>query len=439
MKLNENLELMLNKVVEYKTDENCFRGFLYRVNSSYYIKIIDIDYTTESIYNDSKYYINVDNAKNIKLSDKPKLMKVSLKSWHYRLVKYVLKSNAPTPKNMQNGCPYFWLLMFSILVVPFIWIGRIFGKLLNLIHNRFDKMIEKMVDNWIQSLPDYKAYDIYHKETYTLPLLFKYYYDDNNYKFYNDYLEKKYGVVSSSDWCKKNEDLRKQWNSVYNEISEKKRKKRELKRLKNNKPNIIETLFDKLTNNLDKIGDWFNSLFTPKDWKTIIKHTKQIVGVLVTLVLTAIAYLVMYALTILFIIIIDGIANNIDAVLYVITIIFITILGLGLIIGLYYILIKWIKNIITDYEFGERKWYIDLIINYIYTPLLFIIRGLFLIIKYVLYYPIIFISVTVIWRLLKSIWKLFVGSTGIFGEYFNASYTAYCPGIEWVDTDDEEE
>ena len=41
--------------------------------------------------------------------------------------------------------------------------------------------------------------------------------------------------------------------------------------------------------------------------------------------------------------------------------------------------------------------------------------------------------------------KLFVGivkgigsSSGIFGEYFGASYSDYCPGIEWCDFDEEE-
>jgi hypothetical protein len=28
-------------------------------------------------------------------------------------------------------------------------------------------------------------------------------------------------------------------------------------------------------------------------------------------------------------------------------------------------------------------------------------------------------------------------SSGIFGEYFGASYSDYCPGIEWVDFDEE--
>ena len=30
-----------------------------------------------------------------------------------------------------------------------------------------------------------------------------------------------------------------------------------------------------------------------------------------------------------------------------------------------------------------------------------------------------------------------VNSTGIFGEYFGASYSDYCPGIEWKDCEEE--
>jgi len=41
---------------------------------------------------------------------------LSTKSWHYRFMKLVLGKVAPTPENMHNLCPYFWLLVFSLLV-----------------------------------------------------------------------------------------------------------------------------------------------------------------------------------------------------------------------------------------------------------------------------------------------------------------------------------
>jgi len=40
-------------------------------------------------------------------------------------------------------------------------------------------------------------------------------------------------------------------------------------------------------------------------------------------------------------------------------------------------------------------------------------------------------------RLTVKFIKGLVSSTGVFGEYFGASYSDYCPGIEWVDFDDE--
>jgi hypothetical protein len=38
---------------------------------------------------------------------------------------------------------------------------------------------------------------------------------------------------------------------------------------------------------------------------------------------------------------------------------------------------------------------------------------------------------------LKALGNGLKNSSGVFGEYFNASYSDYCPGIEWVDTEEE--
>ncbi len=54
------------------------------------------------------------------MSDEKAAVKLSTRSWHYKLVKFILGSAAPTPTNMHNLCPYFWLLVFSILITP-IW------------------------------------------------------------------------------------------------------------------------------------------------------------------------------------------------------------------------------------------------------------------------------------------------------------------------------
>ena len=121
---NEKLKSLLNKVVEYN-DPNAyggngchFKAFLYKKTSGYYFKVVEVIAGTDLAFNDIIPLKEGDEAFLI-VADKPKLMRVDKRSWHYRLVQYVLKSNAPTPQDMQNGCPYFWLAVFSMLVVPF--------------------------------------------------------------------------------------------------------------------------------------------------------------------------------------------------------------------------------------------------------------------------------------------------------------------------------
>jgi len=43
-----------------------------------------------------------------------------------------------------------------------------------------------------------------------------------------------------------------------------------------------------------------------------------------------------------------------------------------------------------------------------------------------------------IWKGLCALGRGLANSTGVFGEYFGASYSDYCPGIEWEGFDEEE-
>jgi len=131
---NEKLELLLNKVIEYNRPDKCkFRGFLYKDTggyseegeTGYFIKVIEVDFGTDIAVND-KLYLKEEWVEYVTASDKPKLMRVKRDSLHYKLVKYVLGDKAPTPKTMQNGCPYFWLLLFSVLTVTFVVLWQVF-------------------------------------------------------------------------------------------------------------------------------------------------------------------------------------------------------------------------------------------------------------------------------------------------------------------------
>ena len=149
----EKLELLLNKVVEFnQPDVAYYKGFLYKDSRGYYIKVVEGILGHFEI--NDKVRLNEGDEQFIIQAEKPKLMRVSLKSWHYRLIKYVLADNAPTPKTMQNGCPYFWLLIFSLFASPFVFVVKAFWFLLLLIPRFLYWGLEKLVNSWINEVDD---------------------------------------------------------------------------------------------------------------------------------------------------------------------------------------------------------------------------------------------------------------------------------------------
>ena len=156
---NEKLELLLNKVVEYNNPDGFhYKGFLYVDGYGYYIKVVDVISGTVNL-KDCVYLKDGDDQFIIH-ADKPKLMRVSVKkSWHYKLLKYVMGSNAPTPQNMQNGCPYFWLAAYAILALPFVLLWQVIKFVFLLFPKMMLWCLKLMVDSWLYSLDDVQAYD----------------------------------------------------------------------------------------------------------------------------------------------------------------------------------------------------------------------------------------------------------------------------------------
>ena len=165
---------------------------------------------------DQKFYLQESDYNLVFRAEKPKLMKVSMKSWHYRLLKYVLRSNAPTPKTMQNGCPYFWLLIFSVLVVPFVFLFHVFVGMVKGVLAGIDWLLKVSIDKWIAKLDDILAYDMYYNGN--MPKTAKLYFHDNDYKFFDYFLSKKYGDNLSNQ---KKEEIAKLWEKWTEEVRKK--------------------------------------------------------------------------------------------------------------------------------------------------------------------------------------------------------------------------
>ncbi len=469
---NDKLELLLNKVVEYNNPaaydgKGCnLKGFLYKDSQGYYIKVIEHISGTDIAVND-KIRFKLSDDEFIIHAEKPKLMVVDKHSWHYQLVTYVLGDKAPTPQTMQNGCPYFWLLIFSLFACSFLAIFQVLKYIVLLFPKSFVWCLEKSVDNWIQSLDDITAYEMYQnrytskKDVQKLPLTAKVLFDAKDEDFFNYFLTKKYGEGAKNDKAKKDQ-IYADWDTWRKEVREArdKRDKERWERLaEKNRLEVIreakraakKAIWDaRMKPFNDGMIKFFASLreaFTFRgNVKSLVKRTKQVVGAFITFILLVAAFFFVEYFAL-------GLMVAIDAIIkhwYVL----VTIVALCAISGLLYFIGVfiggWLQTIVNKYNCGKKIWYIEPFIYLLWYPVKYIGLAVAYGFLYIIGYPVKFIFYTVLWKLLlvnlgKLIWsglcsvgRGLANSTGVFGEYVHADYTGLCPGLEWRGFDEEE-
>lgn len=390
-----------------------------------------------------------------------KLIKISTKSWHYKLMKWYLGDATPTSSNTFNFCRYFWILMFVIVfMIPVITPFKLFVKLLiwtgelgeKIIFSRLGKSFEK----WIENLTEEDIAIISREGA-----------SDKIPKRFKKYCDKKYGYYEYTSrtldaWFKTHKKMDRKVDSeaTKNELElireklrlveeerkrleearNKKRKEREARnsaRIEkiNAKFSFISDGFDTLITNIKKLGNY--------DYSTMIKVAKKITSVLITalfLFLTyCFAHMIIYACITIGILIIDNWHN-----IYVYGGIGLGgIASISLLVLLGHLLVQKIIdfffNIKLSYDKGEKLWYIQMLYLGIVRPLYYLV---YVPMYWLAIIPLNFIFVHLIWNLIcvrviagfaKWFWKGFINFTGIFGEYFSASKGDYCPGLEWDD------
>jgi hypothetical protein len=470
---DEKLKSMLNKVVEYNdpkayNGKGCnFKAFLYKNNiRGYYFKVVEVLSGTDLAFNDI-IYLNEGDEKHLVVADKPKLMRVSLKSWHYRLIKYVLRDSAPTPKTMQNGCPYFWLLVFSMFSIPFILLFKALKWAVLLIPKMLFWVLEQMVENWIAGLDDEVAYDMHYNGVYgnkKMPKTAKIYFQNSGDNFFDFFLSKKYKDLNpdAPDYQEKKKEMRDKWNAWRDDLDNRRAEARKLKYQEEAKRAEIrykreqkarerakrwDDRMKPINDGFKEIGLWFKKTFTVERGRVnvIVKRTKQFVGLLVTLVVLAATFFAVNYIALALMVVIDLLI--VGWVYVVLTIALLAVIGLLYL--LYVLLSSWVQGILNRYERGKKVWYVQPFIYLIFYPLKYIFLALAWVVIKVLWEIVKFIFYTVLFKyFLKPIglfiakvfvglWKGILGSTGVFGEYFGASYSDYCPGIEWCDIDED--
>lgn len=337
-----------------------------------------------------------------------KLIKITPSCWHYRLIKYIWNID---PKMFMNLCPYFWLTIASLFALPFVWLYKVIKNGITAFFDKIgeyiDKVFDKELEKWVKTLNEAQIIEIdkfgWNSDDVNVPFSFK---------------QKASSWDAVHKWCKlhnmSTSDLYKKVG-LYEEFKEKMRIKKAEKRKREEEKELRKQLANN-KRNIDRAK-----------MNKVIKNTKRIAGFLITLLLAFIFFYIVKLFVFIFTIFVEFVMLNSTECGCALGFIALSLL-IGFIIWLYCCRVSPIVDRITDCQSASVKEWIAAF------PALIFIGSC-----YVIFYCIIY---TFLWKWI--IYATYVGLrnafftfTGIFGEYFGASYSDYCPGIEWDEKDED--
>jgi hypothetical protein len=348
-------------------------------------------------------------------------VKLSTKSWHFKLVKFILGSAAPTPHNMHNLCPYFWLLVFSLLVTPVVAPVKGFFKLVFFVLDKVANLMDKFLiipaaTSWEEKLTDLDVFYIYNWDQ-ELNKLYKMAHKEENLdrrNFVHTWWEKKFGKPSLEKSGRESSEFAKWIVSQY-EAAKKLEVEDAKRRIEQKKPKYEEKM-SSFRNNLDGVFTKISK--TVSSWKDIIKWTKRVVGLIVTSIGLVLTFFVVSYMGRAILWLIER--WDWSLFLHILLVLVCAAVAIGILIAL-------VAFGTYCKERGMKLWYVK--VSY-YLSLVIVIP-----VKIIFYRLIWQLILVNLWFLVKrgaqGAWKSLLGFLGIFGEYFGASYTDYCPGIEW--------
>ena len=341
-------------------------------------------------------------------------IKLSKNDWHFKYQMYLWMLKDPYQlMNFNNLCPYFWILIGSFLVTPFLLpISFVVNSYKYLSKKIYDKWIyprrKRKAEEWYNSLDDQEVYKIFDLK--------------NDYNVYNylKYLELNWREELVKKWLKENKKIKdvnidryynwsdefKQWfyeqEQIYLETQEE--KNNELSNFQ--KINyVVSKPWNSLDNSFTKL---FNKIHISFNLNSIIKWIKRITGIIITLVIGYLTYYIVLAENVILGVLFD-LFIDLFKVIKTNPIIIFSFVG-GVLIAILFIQLIYHWQIISDWNKRHYN-----ILKYIEVPIIFIVGNIYQLIKRI---------VILLLNSSKGIW-------GIFAEYFGAAYTDYCPGIEW--------
>jgi len=310
-----------------------------------------------------------------------------------------------------------------MLAFPFVAPVKGFAKLLNYLIEGLSNILESallvpVAKSWEENLTDLDVFYLWNWDKELNKYFEAVHKKDGGVsqpEFVNTWWEKKYGEapVKGGKASEKFQAWILEMSNKAGEVQDAERKKNEEKYLKKEeRDEKLERFRNGMDSFFDRIGNEFRS------WKNLIKWTKRVMG----LIITSLGLLATF-----FVVNFMG-----RGILWIVanwnwTIFFGVIIGLAVIAFLVFMV--YVVGLLLKYleAKGRKLWAINI--------LYYLCLGIALPFKWIFYNFLWRIILVNLWYLIKKgaigFWDGFLGFLGIFGEYFGASYTDYCPGIDW--------
>lgn len=200
-------------------------------------------------------------------------------SWHYKLQGFVLGSERP---DLYSLCPYFWLTVLCIVLLPimipvrgFEGIGKLYHRIVHL--PKLNKAAEKLTKKdaaklWrheysVPKIPGMSKYEVRNriKSLYLKRMGIKYYADSDEIP---EYISDDYWFFEGENFAKDYKTLQEELKALYREIdeacreAERKAYQRKLARQEKMDRMVqpIQNAFEKIT--LMKVTIWFQRIMT---------------------------------------------------------------------------------------------------------------------------------------------------------------------------------
>ena len=338
---------------------------------------------------------------------KEKLISMNEHCWHYKLIKFVWNFE---PKEFKNLCPYFWLTIASLFVLPFVCIWKCVKFVGNKILGIFSYLSSKLI-NWLDAqeysrkLVQLSQTDIYylkHKDESDNDLINRAG-ELLHFTLLKRYFKTHPNLLSDVkvDECKE-DDFAVQLDKMFENLQLYKKKLQKKEETKEEARKRMKRRMNRIAEIAKNIGIFI-----------YLCGLVSLIFVFVNIFTDFFVYILHFS--------VDW--ENFWSSLIKVFAIF----GLSATIA---ILIIAFANYGEEWRKQKNKNIFKRILVILWYPF-YIIIGKLLMEYIVIDFFCKFLIYTILWGIIKGIGTGFNEFGGIFADYFNASYSDYCPGINW--------